>query len=321
MTTSRSLLLGCLAALALVALPARAQLAGKTVLFVNSYHEGYPWSDGEEKGAKLVLEPAGVKVQFFRMDVKRHQGDAAFARAAAQKAKAEIDALKPDVVILADDPAVKELLVPFYKDAALPFVFCGVNWDATRYGLGKNATGMVEVSLVKEIIGGLKDYAKGPRVGFLTVDSETERIEGPYYRKALGLSFSSEKYVKTMAEWKKAFLEMQGEADMVLIGNYAGINDWNEADAAAFAMAHSKIPSGSIYDFMMPYVMLGYTKIAEEQGAWAGKAAIDILKGATPASIPVAANKQAKIFINPALATKAGIIFKPELVKVAEVAK
>ncbi len=321
MSTSRPLLLAAMAALALAALPARAQLAGKKVIFVNSYHEGYPWSDGEEKGAKLVLEGAGVKVQFIRMDVKRHQGDAAFAKAAAQKAKAEIDAAKPDVVLLSDDPAVKELLVPYYKDAALPFVFMGVNWDATKYGLGKNATGMLEVALVKELIGGLKEYAKGGRVGFLTVDSETERIEGPYYKKALGLSFTSERYVKTLAEWKDAFQKMQGEVDILFLGNFAGINDWNEADAAAFAMASSRIPSGSIYDFMMPYCMLGYTKIAEEQGAWAGKAAIDILKGAAPASIPVAANKQAKIFINPRLAAKAGIVFKPELVKVAEVTK
>jgi ABC-type uncharacterized transport system substrate-binding protein len=317
---NRALLL-LAAAATLFAGGARAQTAGKKVLFVNSYHEGYAWSDGEEKGARAVLEPAGVKVQFVRMDVKRHQGDAAFAKAAAQRAKAEIDAAKPDAVILSDDPAVKELLVPFYKDAKLPFVFCGVNWDATRYGLGKNATGMVEVSLVKELINGLKDYAKGGRIGFLTADAETERIEGPYYKKALGLEFASERYVKTLAEWKEAFQKMQGEVDVVLIGNFAGINDWNEADAAAFAAANAKIPSGSIYDFMMPYVMLGYTKIAEEQGAWAGKTTLKILEGAAPASIPVAANKQAKIFINPRLAAKAGIVFKPELVKMAEVAK
>jgi ABC-type uncharacterized transport system substrate-binding protein len=72
---------------------------------------------------------------------------------------------------------------------------------------------------------------------------------------------------------------------------------------------------------MMPYVMLGYTKIAEEQGAFGGKAALDILKGAAPASIPVTANKQAKVFINPRLAASAGIVFKPELVRSAQVAK
>ena len=47
------------------------------------------------------------------------------------KAKAEIDAFKPDVVIAADDNASKYLIEPYFKDAALPFVFCGVNWDAS----------------------------------------------------------------------------------------------------------------------------------------------------------------------------------------------
>ena len=309
------------AALALAAGPASAQFAGKKILLVNSYHEGYEWSDGVESGAKSVLGPAGVTLKFVRMDTKRHQEDA-FRKAAGEKAKAEIEAFKPDLVILSDDPAVKFLLQPFYKDAVIPFVFCGVNWDAAKYGLPyKNATGMVEVALVKELIGSMKEYAKGPRVGFLTVDSETERIEGPYYTKALGLSFAKERYVKTMAQWKEAFTAMQGEVDMLFLGNYAGITDWKEEEAAAFAQANSKIVSGSIYDFMAPFAMIGFTKVAEEQGVWAAKSSLDILKGTPPSAIPIAANKQAKIVVNPRLAAKAGVVFKSELLRNAVVAK
>jgi ABC-type uncharacterized transport system substrate-binding protein len=316
---TRAYLSGLVLLLTLAALPARAQ-SGKKVLFVNSYHEGYAWTDGEEKGARGVLEPAGVVVKFVRMDTKRHQEDA-FRKEAGAKVKAEIESSRPDVVILADDPAVQFVLVPYFKEAKLPFVFCGVNWDAGRYNLGKNVTGMLEVALVKELLAGLREYAKGPRVGFLTVDSETERIEGPAYKKTLGLSFTAERYVKTFAEWKAAFDELQGQVDVLFVGNFAGINDWNEAEASTFVQSHSKVPTGSTYDFMMPYVMLGYAKIAEEQGAFAGKAALDILKGTPPASIPVTANKQAKVLINPRLAAAAGIVFKPELVRSAQVAK
>jgi ABC-type uncharacterized transport system substrate-binding protein len=319
MPLSRNTLSILAALLAAAALPARAQ-AGKKVLFVNSYHEGYAWTDGEEKGALAVLKPAGVEVRFARMDTKRHQEDA-FRKAAGAKVKAEIEAFKPDVVILADDPAVQFVLVPYFKDAKLPFVFCGVNWDASKYALGKNTTGMLEVALVKELLAGLQDYAKGSRLGFLTADAETEHIEGPYYKKTLGLAFTSEKYVKTFAEWKSAFLAMQGDVDVLFLGNFAGINDWNEAEATTFVQAHSKVPSGSIYDFMMPYVMLGYTKVAEEQGLFAAKAALDIMKGAAPSSIPVVGNKQAKVFINPRLAAGAGITFKPGLVRNAQVVK
>jgi ABC-type uncharacterized transport system substrate-binding protein len=54
---------------------------------------------------------------------------------------------------------------------------------------------------------------------------------------------------------------------------------------------------------------------------WAAKAASDILGGKAPSAIPVARNKQAKILINPKLAGKAGIVFKPDLVRNAQVAK
>jgi ABC-type uncharacterized transport system substrate-binding protein len=294
--------------------------AGKKVLFVNSYHQGYAWSDGEEAGAQRALSGSGAKLEFYRMDTKRN-GDAAWLKDQIQKVKAHIEAQRPDVVIVADDNATKALVQGF-KNVALPWIFCGVNWDASVYGLPfKNATGINEVALTVQLIDSLKAYAKGSRVGFLTVDSETERTEGRYYRSHLKLTFTAEKYVKTFAEWKETFKKMQGEVDVILLGNFAGINDWNEAAAAAFAFENTRVPSGAMYDFMMPYAMLGMTKIAEEQGIWAGKTALAILKGAAPASIPVAQNKEAKLYLNVKLASKAGVVFKPELVKNAEIIK
>ena len=72
--------------------------AGKKILFVNSYHEGYEWSDGVEKGLHTVLDGTGVEVKFVRLDTKRNP-DEAFAKTAGTQAKAEIEAFKPDVVI------------------------------------------------------------------------------------------------------------------------------------------------------------------------------------------------------------------------------
>ncbi len=309
-----------LAALLVPLSAAAASPEGKTVLFVNSYHEGYAWSDGEEAGARQVLSGSGVKLDFYRMDTKRH-GDEKFLKEQIQKVKAYIDQHRPAVVIASDDNAAKAMVQNF-KNVSLPWVFCGVNWDASVYGLPfKNATGMNEVALTSQLVEALKAYAKGGRVGFLTVDTEVERVEGRYYHDQLKLKFASEKYVKTFADWKDAFKRMQGEVDVLLLGNFAGINDWNEAAAAAFAAENSRIPSGAMYDFMMPYAMLGMTKIAEEQGLWAGKTALAILKGASPASIPVTANKEAKLYLNVKLASKAGIVFKPDLVKNAEILK
>ena len=305
---------------AMVALaPGLAGAAGK-VLFVNSYHQGYAWSDGEEAGAQRALTGSGVTLEFYRMDTKRNP-DAKWFEDQSKKVKAKIDAEKPDVVIVADDNAAR-VMAKHYKNNGQKWVYCGVNWDPANHGLPyDNATGMTEVALVDKVIETLKGSAKGKRVGFLTVDSETEHTEARAYAKQLKLSFAKEKFVKTLAEWKDEFRKMQGEVDVLFFGNFAGINDWNEAEAAAWALEYSRIPSGSTYDFTMPYTMLGMTKIAEEQGVWAGKAALQIVKGAKVSSIPPTQNKDYQLFLNVKLASKAGVVFKPELLRNATVLK
>jgi ABC-type uncharacterized transport system substrate-binding protein len=308
------------AALTAAAGPASAQ-AGKKVLFINSYHQGYEWSDGIEEGAAKVLRASGVEVEFFRMDTKR-KGDEKAKKAAGLAAKAAIEKLRPAAVILSDDNAVRYVLESYFKNAATPFVFCGVNWDASAYGLPyRNATGMVEVALTTQLIEKLRDYSKGQRVGFLTVDNETERVEQKAYHEQLKLKFAEERLVKTFAEFKAAFAELQGKVDVLLLGNYAGLTGWNDAEAKAFVEANTRIPSGAMYDFMMPYAMLGLTKLASEQGIWAGKAALQILGGTSPAAIPIARNKEGQIMVNVRLAAKGGVVFKPELVRNAVVLK
>jgi hypothetical protein len=312
---SATALLGCL-----FVTQAAAQGAGKKVLFVNSYHEGYEWSDGEEKGAKLVLEPAGVSLRFFRMDTKRNP-DPKAQKEAALEAKALIESMRPDVVIVADDNATEEVLAAFYRNAKTPFVFCGVNWEASKYGLPySNATGMLEVALIKELVENLRDYARGGRVGMLAADTESQRADGKSFAGILG-PLAREVYVTTFAEWKEEFVRMQREVDIFIVGNPAGIKEWDAAAAAAWAFTNSKVPSGTIHEFLMPFAMLGMTKVATEQGVWAGKAALDIMRGKSPEAIPIARNREAKLKINVKLAGKAGVVFKPTLARNAEVVR
>lgn len=303
-------------ALALHANPASGQ-TGKKVLFINSYHEGYAWSDGEENGARAVLAGSGVELRFHRMDTKRHQ-DERFRAKAGQRARAAIEAWKPDVVIVADDPAVQHVLAAHYRGAKLPFVFCGVNWDAKKYGLPySNATGVVEVAPVKELVAHLRAHAKGARLGYLSVDTETERIEAPEYARVIGAPFTIAVLARSYAEWRAGFLRMQREVDMVLFGNITGLPDFDEADARALVLSSTRVPTGCAYDFMMPYAMLGFTKIQEEQGMLAATLALRLLQGESPASIPVAQNMQSKILMNPRVAAAANISFRPELLRAA----
>ena len=138
---------------------------GKKVVYVDSYHQGYAWSDGITAGIKKNFEGTGINLDIIRMDTKVHPEED-FKIAAGTKAHDEIEAFHPDVLIVSDDNAFKYVVQKYYKDAPLPVVFCGINWDASTYGVPyTNTTGMVEVSLTTQILENLKPFAKSSRLG------------------------------------------------------------------------------------------------------------------------------------------------------------
>jgi ABC-type uncharacterized transport system substrate-binding protein len=291
--------------------------AGKKILFVDSYHEGYAWSDGITAGIKSALDGTGAELKVFRMDTKRNT-DEEFKKNAAQKAKSLIEQYNPDIVIAADDNASKYLIVPFYKDASLPFVFCGVNWDASGYGFpAKNVTGMVEVTPVPQLLDQLKAYAKGNRIGFLGPDILTGRKEADNYRKVFGMEIT-DYYAKDFEDYKKGFKKLQDQVDILLLASDGGLYKDHAAELKSFIEANTKIPTGTSYDFMADYALVDFAKVAEEQGGWAAATAIKILDGAVPNSIPVAKNEKGKLIINTRIAKKLGVEIPFEVLESAD---
>ena len=299
----------------------RANYTGKKILFINSYHEGYAWSDGVEKGVHTVLDGTGIDLKFVRMDTKRNP-DEAFAKTAGTQAKAEIDAFKPDVVIAADDNAQKYVIVPYFKGASLPIVFAAVNWDASIYGYPtSNVTGMIEVELPGQLVEQLKAYAKGTRLAYLTVDSETERKVVDIYNQRFFNGQMKTYWVKTQDEFKEAYLRAQTEVDILFMGNNAGSDRWDQAEMEKFIRDNATIPSGSINDWMAPFSLVTLAKSSEEQGEWSAKAALQILDGTPVSSIAVAENKKGKLILNLELAKQLGVVFAPSMLKNAEIYK
>lgn len=289
---------------------------GKKVLYIDSYHAGYEWSDGITSGVENTLAGSGVELKVIRMDSKRNKGES-FLQEAALKAKAEIESFKPDVVIASDDNASKFLIQPYFKDASVPFVFCGVNWDESVYGYPyKNTTGMVEVSGVKELVDLLKQFSKGERIGLLAEDTLTEHKEAENYKSKLGINVQGA-FVTSFEEWKQKFIELQDQVDILIIGNSAGMADFDAKAAEAHVLKHSRIPSGSIQINTMPYALIGYLKVAEEQGSWAANAALEILDGKAPTDIPISRNKEGKVVINLKMAEATGMEIPYSLIESA----
>ena len=294
--------------IAVASMAGQADAAAKKCLFVSSYHKGYAHSDDIEAGLKTSLK-GHCEVRQFDMDTKRRSSTEA-KKASALAAKAIIESWKPDIVITADDNAVKYLIEPFYKNKTLPFVFCGLNFTAAEYNLPyKNATGMIEVAPVGAMIDrAAKIVPKFQRAFYVGADilSETKnlkRFQIAAKKKGFKLDFA---LAATTEEWVKAYARAQ-EYDLVIVGSRNGIKNWNHDMAAAAGMKGTRKLSVTNHGWMMPYTILGMTKVSREQGEWAGKTAVRILGGLEIANIPVVPNRQRDIWINNEIRAAAGV--------------
>lgn len=292
---------------------------GKKILYINSYHAGLEWSDGITRGIQQVLKNTGVQLKIVYMGA-RHHPPGTTKPAIALSIKAIIEEFNPDVVITSDNAAAEYVIMPHYKNATLPFVFCGINWDASIYGLPyQNVTGMVEVDFITTILKHLREYAKGDKIGFIAPEGFSTQNYVENYTKRLKIAFTQTYFVKTFQEWKQRYLELQQQVDMLILFPPESLVGWDEAQMASFIAQNTLIPSGAVHAWLMPYVLLGIAKVPEEQGTWAAQTALKILAGTSPSEIPLTKNKQGKLFINLRLGNKLGIFFKLSLLKSAEI--
>jgi len=118
----------------------------KSVLYLNSYHDGYQWSDSIREGIRSGLGSSNFQIdlQIEYMDAKKHNTASVLANLLLlyqQKFKDETF----DVVIVSDDDAFNFALK--YRPVlfpGVPLVFCGVN-DLSEDDLSVgNSTGIVE---------------------------------------------------------------------------------------------------------------------------------------------------------------------------------
>lgn len=281
-------------------------LKGKKVFYICSYHVGFVWSDSLEKALTDVLKPTGVEIKTVWLDTYRQKSPEHLAQVVAE-CKAVIETWKPDIVIMSEDAAVKSIYAPFFKEADLPFVFCGVNWDATAYGVpNKNITGMLEVCPIKDLLAEMIKLKPGKTIGYLGSDTLTSKKDAERCASLLGADIKS-LFAKDFAAWQKDFLELQATTDLVVIGLNLGISDWDETAGRKFAEENTKVVTGSFYDFVNGLALISYNKLAGEQGDWAAKAAVRILQGAKPGSIPIASNQGGELVINARIAKNAGV--------------
>ena len=320
MNNSSATPLSLIVLLCLSLLPVMATAAAnaeKKCLYVSSYHRGYAWSDGVERGLRAVL--AGhCEIRQFDMDTKRNKA-VSDKQQAASRARQIIEQWQPDIVITADDNAARYLLQPYYRDSELPFVFCGINWTAKEYGLPyTNATGIIEVAPIRPLLQQVRALL-GTVENAVYIGADTVTENKNYRRFA---KIASQEGIRLRAEladsqtaWLQAYHDAQQQADFVVIGSNAGIEQWDRESVVQHISGDSHRLSVTNHDWMMPYTMLGFTKVPEEQGELAGRVALSILGGASPSSIAIVPNRKWDMWTNRSLLDSAGISLPRQLLR------
>jgi hypothetical protein len=132
--------------------------------------------------------------------------------------------------------------------------------------------------------------------------------EYQYHCELLNIGYAQAYFTMNFQEWKNMFLKLQNEVDLAIMLNHVGIDDWDDLQAQSFVESNIKIPMGARNSWDMPFSLIGIVNIPEEQGAWAARAALKILEGVPPSNIPLTRNKQGKLYFNPRIGKKLGII-------------
>lgn len=142
------LLLGLIAAVFLWGASAHAQSEKpkKNVLYLNSYHNGYQWSDSILEGVRSVLDESNYKIdlQIEYLDAKKYDFDSVTSMMVPLfEQKFHGDTF--DVVMVSDNDAYQFALQ--YRDRFFPdtpLVFAGVNDLEEGAIVPRNVTGVVE---------------------------------------------------------------------------------------------------------------------------------------------------------------------------------
>lgn len=279
------------------------------ILYINSYHEGYPPSDSIMKGLDENLPSDSFSVVKTFMDTKRKYDSASIHRQ-TQSILAMVDSIKPDVIIVSDDAAVHYVIQPNQDRLNIPVVYCGINWSSEAYDLQNDkVTGMLEVLPLRQLLEEVKSrYPDIKQVAIVSENSLSEMqnkiLLDTLYRNA-GL-MPTYYLVDSFDDWQRAFILANEENDLLYLPTNGSIQNWSNEEAEKWVAEHITKPVVTCDDFIMPFCVFGLTKVPEEQGIYVAQTAKKILNGRKLETIRETRNIEVETWFNPGLAAKVG---------------
>lgn len=276
----------------------RAQnISRRQVLYINSYHRGYKFSDDITRGIETTLQTYGGDIDLLveYMDTKRLDS-ADYMEELARLYQIKYGSKKLDLIISSDDAALNFLFK--YADTlfpGVPVVFCGANYfDVNRLAGFERFTGVSELADVQ----GTLDVALSlhPQTRQIVVVNDTT-VTGQRVHERLaaleanypGIAFVYLEDV-TMTEVRQRVSQLTPDS-LVLVTIFSRDSTGNFFEYNVFTRLiaqSSAVPVYGTWDFSLGFGIVGgkLTSGATE-GERAAQLAVRILQGERPQDIPV----------------------------------
>ncbi len=282
--------------------PSTAALAveaasGKRVLVLHSYYKGYKWADDEHRGITAILEPVlGVENVFVEyMDSKRFF-DQRYLTLLPEVYRRKYLDHRIDLIVAADDKAL-EFLVEHRDDLfpGTPVVFCGVNYFREEQLKGRPLfTGVSEdPDLSASLDVALRMHPETRRI-FLVTDDTESGVAVQARLAEIGPSWKDVPLVPLEGMTMEALLarlHALPPRSLVFFSFFfrdAGGRVFGYDESVRLISEASNAPVYGGWDFNLGFGLVGGMLTSGfDQGDAAGRIALRVLRGESPATIPV----------------------------------
>ncbi|MGF1718986.1 hypothetical protein L4D20_02935 [Vibrio kyushuensis] len=251
------------------------------VVFIHSYHFSYPWVQQYRTG--FLNEIGKIQLDEYELDTKR-KPDVEFS-AISNSAWHFIEQKKPDLVVLADDNALR-LLGRKITENNIPLVFLGINSNPRDYlELNAYTSGAIERPLMNRSVSMLiKLLPELKHVNVMMDNRATSHaiLETSFNNKVeqsiLGITVSSS-LISDYKTWKERVLNAKElHYDALIIANYAALSDESGDnvpldEVSEWTSNNSPVPVFSFWSYSIGKgkTIGGLTISGEQQGEEAAK--------------------------------------------------
>ena len=320
------------------------------VMIVHSYERDHICGAPQADGIVSALKEAGwtngenLQLQSYYMDTKKTHTTPQAIREQADRALKQIEELAPNVVIVLDDNAIREVMLPLVNRQDLSVVFSGMNGQPESYNdkkpfmrnkqqPGSNVTGVYEKLWVSKSLvvmsAALQNLDKSSRIVGITDYSPTgnaitRQFELELAHEDLPVTWNIRR-VRDFTEYSRLIEELNADDSVVAI--YPAALSLKTADGSTFAAKeifawtteHSKKPEMALNYYFAKIGLFGGAAVDfGAMGYLAGQKAARILKGEKAGDLPIEDAKDYAIVFNTSRANVLGIVIPDALLTAAD---